>query len=83
MSPEILKHYLDVLRGANVMSARLVLDGDCEMAFTMGPDFPAGPSQDPSPGGWKIEVSDPEDPDPLQLGTLDAPLSFDDPEVEP
>jgi hypothetical protein len=82
MSPEVLKHYLDVLRGANVMSARLVLNGDAELSVTMGPDYPHETAE-PAPGGWKIEVSDPEDPDPLQLGILDAPLAFDDDEVEP
>lgn len=80
MTPELLKQYLKVLRAENVMSGRVVFDG-LELAVTFGPEYPSDGADAPPaplPGGWKAEVSDPDDPDPLGLGPLDAPLPLDD-----
>lgn len=87
MTPAELKDYLSAMREAHVMSARLVLGGGVELAVTFGLDMPTIPG-DAVPGGWKTGgptgpeqdgVSDPDDPDPLGLGPLDAPQGFDDP----
>lgn len=83
LNPEILDQFLTVMRKHNVMSANLESGGE-RIAVTMGPDFPVAPvGVDPAPGGWKVEVSDSQDPDPLGLGPLDAPMAFDDAEVTP
>jgi hypothetical protein len=82
MTAETLDSILAVLRKHNVMSANLEV-GSQRIAVTMGPELPAGGTADPEPGAWKTQVSDPTDPDPLGLGTLDAPMAFDDDEVQP
>lgn len=82
MSPAELNEYLCCLRANNVMSAHLKFDGT-ELAVTIGPDAPlwGGEQTSAEPGGWKSTPSDPQDPDPLGLGTLDAPMAMDDDEV--
>lgn len=75
-----LNEYLCCLRANNVMAANFKLEG-LDMHVTFGPE-PA-PMDSAVPGGWKsmplVEgPSDPDDPDPLKLGTLD---NFDDVEV--
>lgn len=80
ITPAILDEMLAVLRKHNAMSAHIESNGD-KIAVTLGPELPVGPSEDPVPGGWKTQVSDPQDPDPLKLGTLDAPMAFDDEDV--
>ena len=80
MSPTEFDAYLKVMQDRNVMSCRLILHGDAEVAVTLGPSMPAA-SGEPAPGAWKAQPSDPHDPDPLGLGPLDAPLAFDEPEV--
>jgi hypothetical protein len=62
------------------MQARLK-DGEFELAVVFGPEPFAAPAQMSDPGAWKTEPSDPQDPDPLNLGALDAEPAFDDPEV--
>jgi hypothetical protein len=74
MTADTLDQLLAVLRKHNVMTAHI--DGD-KLTVTMGPDAPPA-FTNPEPGGWKTEPSDPLDPDPLGLGTLDAGMSFDD-----
>jgi hypothetical protein len=92
MSPEQLKQYIDVLRAGNVMQASLKfslqtdnLVAPVELSLVLGPDpIPVDVLGDPQPGGWKRDPNDPEDPDPLGLGDLDAPFPADPaPEVEP
>lgn len=81
MTPIELNEYLCCLRANNVMSCSVKFDG-LELAATFAPEFDKVTADPPrAPGGWKSEVSDPEDPDPLQIGNLDAPIAFDDPEV--
>ena len=75
MSPSDFALYLKACVDTNVMSCRLVLHGDAEIQVTFGPSMPAEMLADPKPGGWKTEVSDPTDPDPLGLGALDAPFA--------
>jgi hypothetical protein len=81
MSPDVLAQYLKVMRDAGLMSFRLNVEG-LDMTAAFGPDMPAQDMEpERAPGGWKTEPSDPTDPDPLQLGPLDAPIAFEDPEV--
>jgi hypothetical protein len=78
MTAEALKSILDVLRAANVMQAH-VKSGHEEIAVTFGPEpMPADLGVEPAPGGWKTQPSDPHDPDPLGLGSLDAPIAYDE-----
>jgi hypothetical protein len=97
ITPQVLDEMLTVLRKHNVMSANLECGGD-RIAVTLGPDFPEmadtqignsdtqnGSVVASGPGGWKAEPSDPQDPDPLGLGTLDmapADEAFDVQETE-
>ena len=54
MNPAELAQYLDVLRKAGVMSAKLVLDGRAEVAVTFEPgSTPMPEGDDLTPGGWK------------------------------
>ncbi len=81
MTPAELKSYLEVMRGANVMSAHLKAE-DFELNVVLGPDFMPEdkPAKAPALGGWKQDPQDPEDPDPMGLGNLDA--EFADPALE-
>jgi hypothetical protein len=76
MTASQLGEYLSVLQAANVMSCRLVLNGELELSATFAPAMPADTA--PAPGGWKTQPSDPHDPDPLGLGALDAPFAYDE-----
>lgn len=84
MTPLELNEYLCCLRANHVMQASLKL-GDDTLSVTFAPEFEqpkwmaneAPATQDPAPGAWKQEPSDPDDPDPLGLGPLDAPLAYD------
>lgn len=88
MTVETFKDFLAAMRAANVMQAHIKC-GDEAISIVFGPEPMGVDSGDPVPGGWKTEPSasmvpqpsDPHDPDPLQLGPLDAPIAFDDPEV--
>lgn len=82
MTAAHLKELLDVMQAANVMQGR-IKDGEFELAVVFAPVYTETTGKDASPGGWKTEPSDPSDPDPLQLGPLDAPIAFDDTEVQP
>ncbi len=55
MTPELLKQYLDVLRGAGLMSAHLEV-GDTKLNVVFAPEVPMGSIgglDSPAPGGWK------------------------------
>ena len=80
MKPSELAEYLAAFRAADVMSAHLVLPTGASLSITLGPAMPVETAA-PLPGRWKTEASDPHDPDPLQLGSLDAPMTFDEAEV--
>lgn len=89
MTVETFKDFLAAMRAANVMQANIKC-GDESMSIVFGPEpMPGLDSADPIPGGWKTDPaaqvvpqpSDPMDPDPLGLGSLDAPIAYDDPEV--
>ncbi len=81
MSPTELEAYLKVMQAAGVMSCRMVLHADAEVNVTFAPAIPKESTGAPLPGGWKTAPSDALDPDPLGLGSLDAPLAFDEVEL--
>jgi hypothetical protein len=80
ITPDLLDATLAVLRKHNVMTFHIESGGD-KFAGTLGPE-PMAPATDAAPGGWKTQPSDPQDPDPLGLGPLDAPMALDDDEVQ-
>lgn len=77
MSPDAVAAYLTVMRDAGLMRCHLKIEG-LELDVTLGPDMGALDEMPevavPMPGGWKQELSDPEDTDPLGLGQLDAAI---------
>lgn len=79
MSPseqiQYLRDALKAMQDANVMSGQIKLEG-LELAVTFG--LPPEPVAAPVvAGGWKTDPQDPDDPDPLGIGSLDAPIAFD------
>ncbi len=75
LTPQLLAEYLKVMRQADVMSARIDTES-FDIQVTMGPGRSSA-EYVPLPEGWKEDASDPLDPDPLGLGSLDAPFAHD------
>lgn len=83
MTAQELKDFLDVMRGAGLMQGFLETK-DLKLSVTFAPTDLVPPEAASGPGGWKMDPRDEQDPDPLGLGNLDAPIPVDPvSEVEP